>query len=75
MIKIHAPTIPPITKPLHLWPKPESNESDTVEKFNLSYRTRTSVSSERKSLSQPFPKNSGRSIEKRNERHHPSKRI
>lgn len=75
MIKIHAPTIPPITKPPYLysqpkntWPKPESNKSDTVQKFNLSHHTRTS--SGRKSLSQPFPKNSGRSIERRNEQRH-----
>lgn len=54
--------------------KPESNKSDTVQKFNPSHRT----SSGRKSLSKHFPNNSGRSIEERNERiprHHPSKRM
>lgn len=56
------------------YPKPESNKSDTVQKFNPSHRTLSG----RKSLSKPFPNNSGRSIEERNERiprHHPSKRM
>lgn len=46
------------------YPKPESNKSDTVQKFNPSHRTLSG----RKSLSKPFPNNSGRSIEERNER-------